>query len=52
MTTKQRKTIIMRCRKRGLSVKLIAECMGLTEKQVLNIIKKGEENGKTKTISN
>lgn len=52
MTTKDRNTIIMRCIKRGLRVKLIAESMGLTEKQVLNIIKKEEENGKTKVISN
>lgn len=52
MTTKDRNTIIMRCKKRGLRVKLIAECMGLTEKQVLNIIKKEERNGKTEVISN
>lgn len=52
MTTKDRNTIIMRCIKRGLRVKLIAESMGLTEKQVLNIIKKEERNGKTEVISN
>ena len=52
MTTKERNMIIMRCHRRGLSVRLIAECMYLTEKQVLNIIKKEEGNGKTKVISN
>lgn len=42
MTKKQQ---VINAHKRGLSVKLIAECSHLTEKQVKNIIKKEYKNG-------
>ena len=52
MTTEQRITIIMRCYNRGLKPKLIAECMGLTEKYVTNIINREVKNAKKDNISN